>query len=454
MPENQLEPIRSEKHTRSIVAETDGRGPIVGSRKHVRRAGGRRQALLALFALVVIGGVIAAAYYWFIPRDDVYVLADYDIATVAVVTLQDTVEVSGTVNARQWATVGAPEAGEIDRLYVEEGDWVWEDQLVAQLDAEDVQDDLLAKERDLERQLRELDRFLLQHEYTLRSYDRQRQNLLDSIDDAEEEATEVQELFDLGAASQGELDDADDRVEETRDALEDHDADVEEYQALHELNTANYEDDIAELEEEIAELEERISDTVVFAPISGRVISVSDAATTDGEILSQNEEILQLADTRNPLVETEIEEQYVGFITEGQPVAVEISSSRIPGGVERVGLTAQTTTSGGTPTVELDVALDVGEAEILPGSSALVEILIGEIADAVVLPRGPYLTSGNRRYLYRIDGETATRIDVEYGEITDEYVQVVSGVQPGDRIITSSYQNYIDHQTIELGEDR
>ena len=84
----------------------------------------------------------------------------------------------------------------------------------------------------------------------------------------------------------------------------------------------------------------------------------------------------------------------------------------------------------------------------------LVEILIGEIADAVVLPRGPYLTSGNRRYLYRVDGETATRVDVEYGEITDEYVQVISGVQPGDRIITSSYQNYIDHQSIEVGEDR
>ena len=84
----------------------------------------------------------------------------------------------------------------------------------------------------------------------------------------------------------------------------------------------------------------------------------------------------------------------------------------------------------------------------------LVEILIGEIADAVVLPRGQYLSSGNRRYLYRIDGGIATRIGVEYGEITDEYVQVVSGVQAGDRIITSSYQNYIDYQTIELGEDR
>jgi HlyD family secretion protein len=79
-------------------------------------------------------------------------------------------------------------------------------------------------------------------------------------------------------------------------------------------------------------------------------------------------------------------------------------------------------------------------------------VLIGETPDAMVLPRGQYLTSGNRRYLYRVEGETATRIPFEYGTITDSYVQIVSGVAPGDVIITSTYQNFIDYPTIELGE--
>lgn len=439
-----------DKRSMSIVDESAVRRHP--TRGHVRRAGGRRQAFLAVFALVVIGGVVAAAYFLFLPHDETYRLTNYDTATVTVTTLQDTVEVSGGVNARSWATVGAPEAGVIDRLYVEEGDWVTAGQVVASLDAESVQETLESRQKDLERQQRTIDRFVLNDQFTMRGYDRQRENAVEAVLEAQDELADVQDLYDMGAASRSELEDAQKKVADAQDALDDHDAEVEEYQAIHQLDAQNNEDDLQALQDEIAALEERIANTVVHAPISGRVISLSDAATTEGELLTQYEAIMQIADTRNPLVETDIEEQYVPFIEVGQPVAVEISGTRIQGSVERIGLTATTSTSGGTPTVELDIALDVGDSEILPGSSALVEVLIGEIPDAMVLPRGQYLTSGNRRYLYRVEGETATRIPFEYGTITDSYVQIVSGVAPGDVIITSSYQNFIDYPTIELGD--
>ena len=443
-------PAVPDKRSMSIVNENavHHRSP----RGHVRRAGGRRQVLLAVFALVVIGGVVAAAYFWFLPHDQVYRLTDYQTSAVTVTTLQDTVEISGGVNARSWATVGAPESGTIDRLYVGEGDWVTQGELIATLDAESVQDTLETTQRDLDRQLRELNRFNLQDQYTMRGYARQRQNAVEAVQDARDELSDVQDLYDMGAAPRSDLEDARKQYDDAVSALEDHDAEVEEYQAMHQLDAENNDDNIAELREEIAALQERIADTRIHAPITGRVISVSDSATTDGELLAQYETIMQIADTRNPVVEAEIEEQYVEFLEVGQPVAVEISGTRIPASVERIGLTATTSTSGGTPTVELDIALDVGDAEILPGSSALVEVLIGEVAHAMVLPRGPYLTSGNRAYLYRVDGRTATRIAVEYGEITDSYAQIVSGVEPGDVIITSSYQNFIDYTTIELGD--
>jgi HlyD family secretion protein len=455
MPEDSPELHALQSQQSGIIPDNPHRRPIVpATRGRVRRAGGRRQGLLAIFVIIVIAGLITGGYFLFIPRDDVYTLADYQSTMVEITTLQDTVEISGSVNARRWATVGAPEAGVIDQLYVEEGDWVTSGQTIARLDAESVQDTLLSRQRDLERQTREYNRFVLEHEYTMRSYERKRQDALDAIEDAQDEAAEVSELHDLGGATLAEVEEADDRVQEAEDALEDHDIEVEEYLAIHQLNVENYEDDFAELREEITELEERIADTIITSPISGRVITISDAATTDGELLSQYQTIMELADTRDPLVETEIEEQYVPSIEVGQPVAVEISGTRIPAEVERIGLTATTTASGGTPTVELDIALDVEEAEIVPGSSALVEVLIGEIPDAMVLPRGPYLTSGMRRYLYRVDGEIATRIEVEFGTITDDYVQIVSGVEPGNRIITSSYQYFIDYSTIQIGDNR
>ena len=51
-----------------------------------------------------------------------------------------------------------------------------------------------------------------------------------------------------------------------------------------------------------------------------------------------------------------------------------------------------------------------------------------------------------------IQGNTARRTEVEYGEITDDRVQITAGLDPGDRVITSSYQTFIDQQEIQLGD--
>jgi len=363
------------------------------------------------------------------------------------------VELSGVVNARAEATVTAPESGTMGLLLVSEGDWVTNGQLVAILETEDLQDQLDSGQLQLQREQRDFDRFLLQHEYDIRSFDRKRDNLTDALADAEEELADTKELYDLGSAGRSELEDYQDNVGAAQDAVDDHDAEVEEVLAIHELTKSNYEDDLLTIREDIVDLEERILDARVTSSMTGRVISISDAATTVGERIQQYQTLMEIADSRNPLIESEIEEQYVDLISVGQPVAVDISGTRVVGAIERIGLTAKSSSDGGTPTVELDIAIDVGDAEIIIGTSTIVEVLIGEVADATVLPRGPYLTSGNRKYLYRVDGETATRIEVTYGTITNNSVQILTGVEPGDQIITSSYTNFIDHKTVQIGDN-
>jgi len=404
-----------------------------------------------VFVILVVGGVLAAGYFWFLPHDTIQTISGYSVSTVTVKTLQDTVELSGVVTARSEATVTAPEAGTMGTLLVSEGDWVTKGQLIAILETEDLNDQLASEQSQLERQLREYDRFQLQNQYDVRGYDRKRNNLVDDLGDAQDELDETQELYDIGSASRSELLAAQDKVDTAQDAIDDHDAEVEEAQAIYELNKSNNEDDIQAIRDSIADLQARVSDARVRSPMTGRVISVADEATRSGERITQYQTLMDIADSRNPLIETEIEEQYVSAVAVGQPVAVDISGTRVAGVVERVGLTATSSSDGGTPTVELDVAVDVGDSEITIGTSTIVEVLIGEVPDAVILPRGPYLTSGNREYLYRVEGNTAQRIRVTYGTITDDAVQIVSGVEPGDRIITSSYTNFIDSETVELG---
>ena len=98
------------------------------------------------------------------------------------------------------------------------------------------------------------------------------------------------------------------------------------------------------------------------------------------------------------------------LISVGQPVAVEISGTRVAGAIERIGLTAQSASDGGTPTVELDIAIDVGDAEIISGTSTIVEVLIGEIVDDH--PGRAWLKTsvGGNRIIDMLAGEQLPRI--------------------------------------------
>jgi HlyD family secretion protein len=427
--------------------------PIVSSRR-VRRPGRKRQLGLALFAVLVVAGIVAGGYMWFAPKNDTITIAGYSIASVTQRTLQNSVELGGTVTARRNATVTAPEQGVVARLHASEGEWVTAGQLLAELDSDALRNSIASLERSLERSARDYGRFLLQHEYSVSRQDRQARNLMQTREDALAKVREVEELTAIGSAPLAELRDAERRLSEAIRAIDNHEADVAEAMALHALTRQNYEDDIAFTREELATLQGRLAATRVTAPLTGRVVAVSAAARTSGEQLSQNQTILQIADTRDPVVQTQIEEQYVSRIEIGGAVAVEIAGRRMQGTIERIGQLAAAPSDGGAPVVEIDVRIDLDGGEILPGSSALVEVLVGEVQGALVLPRGPYLTTGNRRYLYRVDGDSATRVEVEYGTITSSWVQIVSGVEAGDRVITSSYSGYIDQQTVILGGNR
>ena len=407
--------------------------------------------MIALFTVGVIAAVIVVAWFWLAPTEESFTLGSHTSSAVALQTLRSTVEVAGVVAARRSARVTTPEQGFVERVAVSEGDWVSAGQTLAWVDAPTLRDSLTANQRSLERSLREFDRFLLQHEFSMRSAARQRSMLELELDDAIAHRTDVEELASVDLATAADRESARRRVESATAALDDHDASRDETLALHELSRRNYEDDIAATRQTIADLELRLAATRVTAPISGRVISIADAARTPGVVLQQYGQLMEIADTRNPLVQSQIEQQYVGLVGIGHPVAVEISGSRVAGQIERIGLTAATAAAGGTPVVDIDVALSVGDGEFVPGSTTVLELVVGEIPDAMVLPRGPFLTSGNRQFVYRVDGTTATRVAVTYGAVTNDYVQILTGVRPGDRIITSSYAGFLDRESITLG---
>ena len=131
-------------------------------------------------------------------------------------------------------------------------------------------------------------------------------------------------------------------------------------------------------------------------------------------------------------------------------MALTVGARALAGAVIAIGSVARQSADGLGATVLVRVRPDPEAGKLLPGASAVGVLEIGVKDAALVLPRGPFLTTGSQRYLYRIEGDRAVRVAATFGLTEGNQVEVVSGVAEGDRMIVSGYQNFIEHETVSL----
>jgi HlyD family secretion protein len=161
--------------------------------------------------------------------------------------------------------------------------------------------------------------------------------------------------------------------------------------------------------------------------------------------------LFTIADPASAIVELEVLEQYSALLAIGQSVRLTVGSANLTGGITSIGKVAQQSSDGLGATLVVKVRPDPdGTTKLLLGNTAVGTLDLGVKANAMTLPRGPYLTTGSQRYLYKVDGTRARRVVVTFGVTEGNTVEILSGVEPGDTIITSGYQNFAEYEEIEL----
>jgi len=80
-------------------------------------------------------------------------------------------------------------------------------------------------------------------------------------------------------------------------------------------------------------------------------------------------------------------------------------------------------------------------------------IKVDHLPDCLALPRGPYLASGERLFVYLIEGERAFQRDVFFGITEGNHIVVERGLEAGDVVITGSYEEYKDFREITINPE-
>ncbi len=116
------------------------------------------------------------------------------------------------------------------------------------------------------------------------------------------------------------------------------------------------------------------------------------------------------------------------------------------GRIRSVGKVAQVSSDGLNATVAVKVEPDTQDTALLLGSTAVGTLELGVKQDVLLLPRGPYLTTGSQRYLYRVEGDVARRVEVVFGDVEGQQVEILDGVEAGHEVIISGYQNFAEYE--------
>lgn len=172
----------------------------------------------------------------------------------------------------------------------------------------------------------------------------------------------------------------------------------------------------------------------LYAPVSGVVVEKDVLA---GQAVRAGQSLYTIVDLSEVWVEAELREADAGLVEEGDPAAVELSAlpgRTIRGQVEYVYPTLQSASRS----LKARIAVPNPDGRLKPGMYATVRIA-APAREALTVPASAVLNTGERRLVFVDLGQgRITPQEVEVGRSGGGYVEVLAGLEPGQRVVTSA----------------
>jgi len=197
----------------------------------------------------------------------------------------------------------------------------------------------------------------------------------------------------------------------------------------------------------LAVMRKKVGDLIVRAPIDGQLTSL-DAEI--GQNKNKGERLGQIDAISGFKVRADIDEHYITRIFTGLSGDFSIDNKIYKLKVKKV----FTQVSNGRFQVDLEFS-GAAPAGVRRGQSLQIRLALGDESKEVLLPRGGFYQQTGGNWIFKVseDGKIAYKTDIQIGRQNPDYYEVLQGLKPGDRVVTSSYENYGDMEELVLKQD-
>ena len=365
-----------------------------------------------------------------------------NITTVKSGEFNDYVRVTGQVQPIKTVQLSPLEAGIVEKIVIEEGASVKQGDIIVELSNHNLSLQIL----DAEAQLAEKQNFLrntvISMEQEKLSLKQERLQL--NIDVARKERLYRQNetLYNKKLLSREEWLQAKEDYELAKDKRELIIERQKQDSIYRSVQIEQLDNDLANMRRNMSLIRERVANLRIKSPIAGELGQLDIVL---GQSLSMGEKIGQINDLQDYKIEAQIDEHYIDRVKNGLDATF-----------ERQGTNYNTTVRKVYPEVrngqfKADFVFCGSRPDnIRTGQTYYLNLQLGQPVQAIIIPRGAFYqsTGGNWVYVVKEGENKAVKRNVRIGRQNPQFYEVLEGLEPGEKVIISSYDSFGDNDVL------
>ncbi len=383
-------------------------------------------------------------------------------------SIQEVVSASGKIFPQTEVKISSDVSGEVVELYVEEGDSVVPNQLLAKIDPDAFQSQVARGVAGVNSSKAQLANARAQ----ISNQKAQREQIVAQLENARDILKRNEQLFEDGVISQAEIETSEANVRGLEANLSAAESSVR--AAEESANAATY--NIQSSEATLNELRTSLRRTTIYAPMGGVVslLNVEQGERVVGTIQMTGTELMRIANLNAMEVRVEVSENDVPSVNLGDKAEIEVDAylnqtftgtvTQIANSSTTAGLADNVLNSDQVTNFEVRISIDPESyADLIaagntypfrPGMSAGVDILTELAAAALSVPIESVTTRENevadtlsdatgtnalQEVVFVVTGDTVAEVPVVTALQDAKFIQVKSGLSPGDRVVAGPY---------------
>lgn len=191
-------------------------------------------------------------------------------------------------------------------------------------------------------------------------------------------------------------------------------------------------------------MRKKVGDLIVRAPVDGQLTSLD---VEIGQNKNKGERLGQIDIVSGYKVRVDVDEHYISRVFIGQMGEATIAGKEYKLKINKV----FTQVTNGRFQVDMLFTEKVPDG-IRRGQTLQIRLALSDETQALLLAKGGFYQQTGGNWVFKVSGDEkkAYKVDVQLGRQSPDYYEVLSGLQPGDKIVTSSYENYGNMQELVL----